>query len=130
MIGSYYWTKDRIKFTGHMTYNHSLQRPLQYKVTSIKPLSFEDAYQPFTFFDNIGSGELRPSVFTFSNFAIRIELSRIMQPHLISTYLPSFLIVLSSWFSFLIGTASIPGRLTVTVVLLLVLINMRYFLDI
>jgi hypothetical protein len=94
-------------------------------VNYIKSLSFEDGLSDYSRFDYKPDGKMESETVTYSDFVIKMEFSRIRGPHLIYTYFPSFMIVLSSWLGFLIGISSIPGRLTVTVILLLVLINMR-----
>ena len=126
LIGSYAWKTDRILYTGNIQYNQSKQRPLKYAVNYVKPLSFKDGIREFTNFYHTPNGSIKFEKEEYSHFVIKMEFTRKIQAHVISFYLPSFLVVLSSWLGFLIGTASIPGRLTVTVILLLVLINMRY----
>ena len=125
-IGTFQWSSDHLLYKGNMVYNRQLQRPLQYTVNYIVPLSFEEGIveiQDSYFKDG---GETGYFTQNYSNYVMRMEFTRRTQAYLISTFLPSLLIVLSSWLGFVIGTASIPGRLTVTAVLLLVLINMRY----
>ena len=125
LVGSYQWDIDKLLYKGNMTYNENLQRPLQYEVSYIKALSFEEGIVGSLNFHYMENGQIEYYNDMYSHFAIKMKFERKIQAFIISTYLPSFLIVLSSWLGFLIGTKSIPGRLTVTVVLLLVLINMR-----
>jgi hypothetical protein len=124
-IGSYQWTADRLLYKGLMTYDERKQRPLQYEINYIKALSAEKGLIEFPNFEYLPNGTIEYYTESYSHFSIKMEFTRRIQSYIISTYLPSFLIVSSSWLGFLIGTTSIPGRLTVTVVLLLVLINMR-----
>ena len=125
VIGSYQWNSDRLLYKGLMKYDESKQRPLQYEINYIKALSAEKGLQEFSNFDYLPNGTIDYYKEIYSHFSIKMGFTRRIQSYFISTYLPSFLIVSSSWLGFLIGTTSIPGRLTVTVVLLLVLINMR-----
>jgi hypothetical protein len=124
-IGSFYWNTERVLYRGDMTYNESSQHPLEYEVKYIVPLSFEEGMKDYRSTTSLQNGVIEYYTERYSHFAIKMKFTRRAQKYLIDTYIPSFLIVLSSWLGFLIGTSSIPGRLTVTVVLLLVLINMR-----
>ena len=125
LIGSYEWSRNHVIYKGEASYNKSRQRPLQYYVNYIEALSFEDGIRQETYLYHSMNGSKLSAEEEYSHFAIRMEFKRRILGYAFSIFLPSFLIVLSSWLGFLIGTASIPGRLTVTVVLLLVLINMR-----
>ena len=124
-IGSYQWDRRSLLYNGSMDYKHGHQGPLQYYINSVKSLSFEESLKGYKGYYYSPNGHLVRFTDVYSHYTVRMEFSRILQPHLISTYLPSFLIVLSSWLGFLVGTESIPGRVTVTIVLLLVIINMR-----
>ena len=77
-IGSYLWTQELVKFSGNMTYNGTMQRPLQYKVRSIEPLSFEEGLLNYPWLTYKDSGELESSNLIYSHFSIRIKLSRIL----------------------------------------------------
>ena len=124
-IGSYEWSRNHVLYNGVVRYNESRQRPLQYHVHYIKALSFEEGIRQETYLYHTPNGSKQSTTEEYSHFAMKMEFKRRILGYAFSIFLPSFLIVLSSWLGFLIGTASIPGRLTVTVVLLLVLINMR-----
>lgn len=65
---------------------------------------------------------LRPSE-VYSVYGFYLHLERHFLPHLMRTYLPTGLIVVTSWASFLIDPRTVPGRMTLLVTLLLVLIN-------
>ena len=125
LLGSYQWVLDKLRFKGNMIYDKKLQRPLQYEVDHVNALSFEEGLVESLDFEYTKDGEIEYYDEKYSHFAIEMQFSRKIKALLVSTYLPSFLIVVSSWLGFLIGTSSIPGRLTVTVILLLLLINMR-----
>lgn len=125
LIGSYQWDSDHLLFQGNITYDSSDQRPLQYNINYIKALTFQEGLEEFENFDSLPDGQIEYYIDKYSHFAIKMEFTRRLNAYFVSTYLPSFLIVVSSWLGFVIGTSSIPGRLTVTVILLLVLINMR-----
>ena len=43
--------------------------------------------------------------------------------HLVQTYIPTIIIVVVSWLSFLVPPAAYPGRMGMLVILILVLIN-------
>ena len=125
LIGSYEWSRDHVIYKGVVRYNESRQRPLQYHVHYINALSFEDGIRQEEYIYHAANGSKELTKEEYSHFAMKMEFKRRILGYVFSIFLPSFMIVLSSWLGFLIGTASIPGRLTVTVVLLLVLINMR-----
>ena len=59
---------------------------------------------------------------TFTGFAI--HMSRIITPQLTSVYVPSEILVLASHISFSIPPDNIPGRMSLIVTILLMLINM------
>ena len=50
-------------------------------------------------------------------------MSRVFQPFLIRSYVPSAIFVVVSWVSFTIPPAVVPGRMALLVTLLLMLIN-------
>ena len=56
-------------------------------------------------------------------YGFHLHLERHFLPHFMRTYLPTGLIVVTSWASFLIDPRTVPGRMTLLVTLLLVLIN-------
>ena len=59
-----------------------------------------------------------------STVGFRLELERKYSKHILSYYLPSLLIVLLSWVSFVIPPKAIPGRMALLITLILVLVNM------
>ena len=59
-----------------------------------------------------------------STVGFRLELDRKYSKHILSYYLPSLLIVLLSWVSFVIPPEAIPGRMALLITLILVLVNM------
>ena len=52
---------------------------------------------------------------------LELEFHRLIGHHVVQTYIPSFLVVSLSWFSFWIGLDAIPGRVTLLVTSLLTL---------
>ena len=61
---------------------------------------------------------------TFSSVGFKLRLERNYNKHILSYYLPSLLIVLLSWVSFVIPPKAIPGRMALLITLILVLVNM------
>ena len=60
----------------------------------------------------------------FSIIGLKLTFHRQFQKHLINYILPSFIFVISSWISFVIPPEIVPGRMTLLITLLLVLINL------
>ena len=124
LIGSYEYHSGINVYRGDVLYDSSHQRKLLYHVSSVASLSFEEGLRNMTYFYYTSIGEIKEMEYQFSYFATRIKLNRRLLPHLYMTHLPSFLLVLSSWVGFLIDPSSAPGRITLSVTLLLTLINM------
>ena len=61
---------------------------------------------------------------TFSSIGFKLRLERNYNKHILSYYLPSLLIVVLSWVSFVIPPEVIPGRMALLITLVLVLVNM------
>ena len=59
----------------------------------------------------------------YSQSVLQIHMSRIITPYLISTYLPSAILVFASQISFHIPPDNIPGRMSLLVTILLMFIN-------
>ena len=59
----------------------------------------------------------------YSRSVLQIRMSRIITPYLISTYLPSAILVFASQISFHIPPDNIPGRMSLLVTVLLMFIN-------
>ena len=55
---------------------------------------------------------------------LQVKMTRIFQPFILRSYLPSAIFVLVSWVSFTIDPSVVPGRMALLVTLLLMLINM------
>ena len=60
----------------------------------------------------------------YSHFAIRMIFTRRIESYFLNAYLPSILLVMGTWFGFLIDPASVPGRISLSLMLLLVSVNM------
>ena len=124
-IGSYLYDTSEMLYNGVMFYNRSNQRPLQYSVKEVAPLSFNHGLLAESGYYYTNDGQFQVEDEQYSYFAIKMVLSRRLQKHLFCTYLPSFLLVVCSWVGFLIEPAMVPGRIALSVTLLLVLVNMR-----
>ncbi|KAG7170015.1 Glycine receptor subunit alpha-2-like 5 [Homarus americanus] len=64
--------------------------------------------------DELGHGERH-----VRQLVVELEFSREIGHHLVQTFVPSFLVVALSWFSFWLGLEAIPGRVTLLVTSLL-----------
>ncbi|KAK8754296.1 hypothetical protein OTU49_015442, partial [Cherax quadricarinatus] len=67
-------------------------------------------------YDELGHGERQ-----VRQLVLELEFSRAIGHHLVQTFVPSFLVVCLSWFSFWLGLDAIPGRVTLLVTSLLTL---------
>ena len=125
-IGSFEYNKKKIRYKGNIIYDPNKQRPLQYSVTEITALKFEEGLIDYKqYYTSIMNGSVQHEKDTYSKFIVRMTFTRLIKPHLFTTYLPSSLLVLSSWLGFLIEPSSVPGRIALTVTLLLCLMTMR-----
>jgi hypothetical protein len=95
-IGSYDYHSGINVYKGDVLYGSIQPRHLQYHVSGVTPLSFEEGLTNMTRFYYTSNGKMQEMTHEFSYFAVRIKLTRRLFPHLIMTHLPSFLIVLSS----------------------------------
>ena len=125
-IGNHQYTREAILYNGHLFYNTNNQRPLQYNVEEIVAMPFESGLHDLVNYAFSLNGTVTLWPMESSYFVVKMEFKRRFQPFLLRTYLPSFLLVFSSWIGFLIEPSSVPGRIALSVTLLLVLINMRY----
>lgn len=117
LLGSYVYDAEEMTFTSALQHYTDNQRPLQYHL-SIRPLNPDER---FTYeYDLLGNLE--------SNFSIAggvLEMRRIFLPHFFRTYLPSGIIVVASWLSFVVDPQVVAGRMALLITNLLVLINLR-----
>jgi hypothetical protein len=121
IIRSYQYYDTEVSYRGAIAYKQEKQRPLQYRVKSFKQLGsrrsiFSDKEYWLTKYGNLTSAN-----YNYSCFVSRIKLERSIQRHIVRTYLPTSLFVVSSWIGFLIDSDAIPGRIALSVTLLLVL---------
>ena len=123
-IGSFIYNANQSLYTGQLVYNKNSQRALQYDVRDIRTLTFEEGLVYYRAYYYTDDGKMDYKRNTFSYFVIKVTFNRMIQPHLLCTYLPSLLFVVSSWLGFLIDPSS-PGRIGLPVTLLLMLTNMR-----
>ena len=124
-MGGYRYTDKENVYQGRLVYNKSNQRAIQYDVLEIKPLSSDESLVNYTTFYQTSDGEWNNVTDSYSHFAVEMKFRRLFQPHLICTYLPSFLLVMTSWLGFLTEPSCIPGRIALSLMVLLVLMNMR-----
>ena len=96
------------------------------EVKSFKQLGAKRSIYTFKEYWLSRNGGLVSGYNNFSCFVSRIELDRSIQRHVMTTYLPTSLFVLSSWIGFFIEPDAIPGRIALSVTLLLALTQIRY----
>ena len=125
IIRSYQYYDTDMHYRGAIAYKEENQRPLQYRVKSFKQLGPRRSTFTFKEYGLTKNGNLTNGDFNFSCFVARIELERSIQRHIVKTYLPTSLFVLSSWIGFFIDADAIPGRIALSVTLLLVLTQIR-----
>ena len=126
MVGSYQYYSNEMRYTGSIAYDKKTQRPLQYQVKSVATLPLHRsifASKEYWLSDN---GTMDSDYYNYSRFVVIIELERAFQTHAMRTYFPTSLFVVSSWIGFFIDADAIPGRIALSVTLLLVLIGIRY----
>ena len=68
--------------------------------------------------ENMTIGKVAVPMFTW-----KIEMERILMPYIVKSFIPTTLIVMVSWTSFLVSPDCVPGRSGLLVTLLLVLIT-------
>lgn len=103
-------------------------KKLQFSVTDWAPLQTiqKDDYGDFSmagFRLKFSSLTLPQQLYHGFDFSSRIDLSREFGIYLWSYYIPSGLFVSVSWVSFLIPADAIPGRMSLLVTTVLVLVN-------
>ena len=109
-VGSYYGTNRMISCTSNFTYHEEMQRHLQHYVKLIN-LSEDDKTV------DLDSG-------SYSVCGFQINLQRKTQQFIIQHHIPTFIIVLVSWVSFLISPKIIPARMALLVTVFLCLTNL------
>ena len=70
-------------------------------------------------------GLIDSDYYNYSRFVVDIVLERSIQQHVMRTYLPTSFFVMSSWIGFFIDVSAVPGRITLSVTMLLVLTQIR-----
>jgi hypothetical protein len=124
-LGSFQYDVTKNRYIGKVEYERIHQRILQYEVTEIKALSYEEGLVNYKEYFISEDGGMEYQNATYSHFAVKMTFTRLIRPHLMEVYLPSLLLVFSSWLGFLIEPSSVPGRISLSVTLLLCLITMR-----
>ena len=123
VIGSYEYNAKEMTYSGDIYYDKKNQRSLQYEVKDVTVLE-KSIFSNLEYWMNKNM-TIENGYFNYSYFAVRIELDRLIQPHIFRTYLPSCMFVVSSWIGFVISHDAVPGRIALSAMLLLVLIGMR-----
>lgn len=113
-FGSFGYQSDLMLFSGTVKYESDNQRFLKYHV---KVRDMPKSEEQYTY----QAGDQSPEV--YSTYGFDLVLTRDQQAHLMRTYLPTGVLVVISWISFLVDPAVVPGRMAILVTLLLVLIN-------
>ena len=124
-IGSFQYDSSKNVYHGKVVYDGNNQQILQYEVKDIKAIPFEEGFVHYKEYYVSDQGSIEYENVTYSHFGIEMMFRRRTQHYLLETYLPSLLLVLSSWLGFLIEPSSVPGRVSLSVTLLLCLITMR-----
>ena len=125
MIGSYQYDDTEMRYAGVISYEKQKQRPLQYQVKGVKQLKATDSVFAAKEYWLSKNGSLKGDFYNYSRLVAHIELERSIQTHVMATYLPSSLFVVSSWIGFVIDPDAVPGRIALSVMLLLVLTQIR-----
>ena len=126
MMGSYQYYASEMKFKGSVIYKAQNQRPLQYKIMNVKKIDENDSIASENEYWLTKDGTIESDDYNYSRFVVVIEIERSIQQHIMRTYLPTSLFVMSSWIGFFIDIGAIPGRITLSVTMLLVLTQIRY----
>lgn len=100
------FTNMNISIKGNVLYQAGYQRKLQYYDLNVK-----------------GAKETYQNKLNVAEFWWKIELKRRLRPILIQIFIPTSLLVMVSWASFVIPADSFPGRFGLLVGLVLCLIN-------
>ena len=124
-IGSFQYDSNKNIYHGKVVYDGNKQQILQYEVSDIKEISFGEGLVTYKEYYVSNQGSIEYENVTYSHFGVQMIFRRRKQQYLLQTYLPSLLLVLSSWLGFLIEPSSVPGRISLSVMLLLCLITMR-----
>ena len=125
MIGSYQYDESEMRYEGIISYEKQKQRPLQYRVKNVKQLESDKSVFTDQEYWLAKNGSLKGDFYNYSRLVAHIELERSIQTHFMATYLPSSLFVFSSWIGFVIDADAVPGRIALSVMLLLVLTQIR-----
>ena len=103
----------RLLFTSNFNsqqFSHLKQRELQYDINSLPQITLRNSIT----FGNI----------TVPMFAWTIQLKRLILPFVVKAFIPTAVLVMVSWISFLITPECVPGRAGLLVTLLLILTKM------
>ena len=125
IIRSFQYYDKEMHYRGAIAYEEKNQRPLQYRVKSFKQMGSRRNILSVKEYWLSKDGNLKSGYYNYSYILSRIELERSIQRHVMTTYIPTSLFVLSSWIGFFIDPDAIPGRIALSVTLLLVLAQIR-----
>ena len=109
-VGSYYGTQEMISCTSDVIYHPTSQRFLRHTV-DIAELPEENRTLTFT------SG-------TYAICGFRVSLTRLVKQFILQNHLPTFMMVVVSWVSFMVNPEVVPARLGLLVTVLLCLTNL------
>ena len=126
IMGSYQYYASEMRFKGSISYKDENQRPLQYNIKDIKQVGLNHSIVCENEYWLTRDGTIDSDDYHYSRFVVVIELERSIQQHVMRTYLPTSFFVMSSWIGFFIDVSAIPGRITLSVTMLLVLTQIRY----
>nr|XP_045591180.1 glycine receptor subunit alpha-3-like [Procambarus clarkii] len=114
IMRSFMYSPNEVKFNWRKFSPVMLNKELKLLQFSLKkPLN---NYVRNVSFDELGHGER-----DVRQLVLELEFSREIGHHLVQTFVPSFLVVALSWFSFWMDLDAIPGRVTLVVTSLLTL---------
>ena len=125
MMGSYQYYASEMRFKGSIVYKERHQRPLQYKINNIRRIEPYDSVASEHEYWLTKNGVIDSDYYNYSRFVVDIVLERSIQQHVMRTYLPTSFFVMSSWIGFFIDVSAVPGRITLSVTMLLVLTQIR-----
>ena len=114
-IGSFTKTNSTLKFHPDLAYNSD-------SLAELKSFDYRIETSYLTGPDTINTGVVNSSVF-YSVVGIKLELYSKWNKYLTLYYVPTILIVLTSWIFFLLPSTSYPARTALLVTAFLLLIN-------
>ena len=107
---SFYYTEETVGCASNISFNHKHQRNLQYmlNVSAFKPEH---------------NKLIEHNGLIFATCGFRIDLKRKIQKIIFQMFIPSTLLLIISWVSFIVDPKIVPGRMGLIVTIFLVLVN-------